>query len=475
MKAECGYELYWYGCYRGTYDLIVPDSFAHPAKMAAPLCFRILEHLQELGLLEEGDIVLDPMAGTGMTNICAGAMGYSSISVELEEKFVSFQKENKEYAERKLYKSLDWQMIQGDSRQLSELLKDKGLVSVTSPPYSEAQSGGGISALMRGEGSYKLTTSLPGSCYQPAEHSENPANIANLKDTPLKAITSPPYGESLNEKKNTTSNLSREERLKTAGHNPKEFMGGIARNCQLEDGMRYSHDEDNIGNLPDKPLKSVMSPPYLDVEKRDRSIEASGEKEVDYVRGDHNISAGYQGNPDNIGHLDDKPLKSVMSPPYEDSLIEHSDKAEQEVINKLGKAYMTPGRIASHKRLQSGYADKSSDNVGNERGESYLEAMLQVYGEIAKVSDVLCVVVKNPTRNGRIRRLDQDTIKILELSGWKLYCQHRALLFEEMEQADFFNGSKKQVKGRLSFFKRLSWQKGNPVASWEDILVCVRK
>ena len=52
--------------------------------------------------------------------------------------------------------------------------------------------------------------------------------------------------------------------------------------------------------------------------------------------------------------------------------------------------------------------------------------------------------------------------------------RHRALLFEELEQADLFGEAKKQVKGRLSFFKRLSWQKGQPVASWEDVIIGAR-
>lgn len=121
-KAICGHPLYWHNCYSGTYDLIAPDSYAHPAKMSPALCFRILEHLKELGLLKDSDTILDPMSGTGITNICAGAKGLKSISVELESKFVDFQKQNKDYAERKLYKSLDWQILTGDSRFLSEII-----------------------------------------------------------------------------------------------------------------------------------------------------------------------------------------------------------------------------------------------------------------------------------------------------------------------------------------------------------------
>lgn len=116
MKARCGDALYWHNCYKGTYDLITPESVAHPAKMAPTVAFRLLAHLEELGLLLNGDTILDPMGGTGLTNICAGAKGYRSISVELEAAFIEYQHGNKKYAERRLFKALDWQIVKADTR-----------------------------------------------------------------------------------------------------------------------------------------------------------------------------------------------------------------------------------------------------------------------------------------------------------------------------------------------------------------------
>jgi len=46
-------------------------------------------------------------------------------------------------------------------------------------------------------------------------------------------------------------------------------------------------------------------------------------------------------------------------------------------------------------------------------------------------------------------------------------------LWEEKKQATLTGGIKKEQKGRLSFFKRLSVAKGNAAAQWEDILICV--
>ena len=48
----------WHGCYEGGWNgLIVPEAFAHPAKMAYGLVNRIYDHAFEQGWLSEGDTV----------------------------------------------------------------------------------------------------------------------------------------------------------------------------------------------------------------------------------------------------------------------------------------------------------------------------------------------------------------------------------------------------------------------------------
>jgi len=137
MKAQCGWDTVWRNCYNQSFDLWCPDAYAHPAKGSPALFFKIMEHLKELGLISENDVVLDPMSGISTTGLVAGALGHPFIGVELEEKFIKLSKQNKEYAEKRLHKELDWRLIQGDSRRLSELLQDKGLKSVMSPPFGD--------------------------------------------------------------------------------------------------------------------------------------------------------------------------------------------------------------------------------------------------------------------------------------------------------------------------------------------------
>ena len=112
--------------------------------------------------------------------------------------------------------------------------------------------------------------------------------------------------------------------------------------------------------------------------------------------------------------------------------------------------------------------------IGQETQQSYLQAMRQVYAEVGKVSDVIAIVTKNPTRAGQLRRLDLDSIRLLEETGWHILCVHQAQLFTETETTNLFGETQKKIKGRMSFFKRLSYQKGNAVADHEDVIIAVR-
>ena len=58
--------------------------------------------------------------------------------------------------------------------------------------------------------------------------------------------------------------------------------------------------------------------------------------------------------------------------------------------------------------------------------------------------------------------------------GFKIIDYHRAVLFKTTEQKTLSGSTKKEYKGRLSFFKRLSLAKGNKASEWEDVIIGVR-
>ncbi len=67
---------------------------AHPCQLPPHLIERMI-----LATTNEGDIVLDPMVGTGTTAVAAKRMGRKYIGIELDEKYVKIAKDNVEGSE----------------------------------------------------------------------------------------------------------------------------------------------------------------------------------------------------------------------------------------------------------------------------------------------------------------------------------------------------------------------------------------
>ncbi len=367
--AECGHPLYWKSLYRKDYDLNTPESVAHPAKASWDLGFKILEHLKELGLLKPGDTVLDPLSGIGRFNLCAAAKGFKTVSVELEPKFVEFERQNLEYAQKRLFKKLDWTILQGDARQLSQLLTEKGLITMTSPPWV-VQSGG-----MQGTGfdNSALLKRHYGGIQK--GYGQTEGQIGNLPDRPLKSIMSPPYAETgIGDWK--TGRAAFQEwvlaELKEKGY--VEWQG-----------KRYNEAEwraMNHGRIDGRTTKGVHKHP----------------------------TDGYSDNPANIGNLPDRPLRTVTSPPYENGTAQ---VGWQYTGNKGGKFTTL---------LSKESYGETDGQIEQEKGISYLSEMQKVYAEIRKVSDCLTVIVKCPTRNGKLRNLTLDTFLLLKMCCNMLYC-----------------------------------------------------
>ncbi len=103
--------------------------------------------------------------------------------------------------------------------------------------------------------------------------------------------------------------------------------------------------------------------------------------------------------------------KIVTSPPY----------AETEAIQRLPNT-------ATSKGGQTKYESQSLDNnIGNLKSDSYLEAMLQVYQQchsVLKPQGLMILVTKNFIRNKAVVRLDTDTIKLCEQTGFSFLERH---------------------------------------------------
>lgn len=402
---------------------------------------------------------------------------------------------NKELLEQVMGRKVRWDVLQGDARELSKLLDESELkltrfgsgsgfssgslstqdkseyVAVVSPPYFSQvayQDKEFIKSIAEDksqryrDGRLKGHFATPEAIRRYAEkimenYSVDPRNIGNLPDVALTGIISPPYAQDQHSRMT-------------------EKCADIFEGRSYKVGKEYSPNPDNIGNLKDVPLAGIMSPPYSQAQEgggiaingyRGSHMHEQGKNQPDKVGQRCGYMKEVHGNdPGNIGNLPDRAIVGITSPPY--------------LIDPKNVCHTREGKTLAEYDIKRGYqptAHQTTDystnplNIGNQPDESYLSAMFKVYQQayLCGISP-LVVVTKNPTRNGALRRLDLDTISLLQSCGYEIFDYHRSILFESHKQ-DTLDGSTKDVhKGRISFFKRLSLEKGNTVAQYEDII-----
>ena len=252
---------------------------------------------------------------------------------------------------------IDWQ-YGGSEGQIGKLTLGKVDAVITSPPYSESMT-------KRRKG-YTVIPELAKTREMPQDTSDD--NIANLSHGNIDAIvTSPPYQNALHD--------SLEKRKAMESGRIHDEKPGLP--------IGYSENADNIGNIKEHGSIDLVltSPPYVDVERRDRSRESwfNEDKERQKAGGSVIIQKGYQGNPENIGNLSLGSVDAVItSPPYADGkkaveikpeeVEKYAQRWEENVDkrgwNSWGKSFHTPGRLKGIRSLRDGYS-KSKENIGN--------------------------------------------------------------------------------------------------------------
>jgi hypothetical protein len=449
--------LEWHGLYGNDQKFkkyLSPETIVHPAKMSMRLADKIITHLEQLDLLHKGDRVIDFMAGTARTGVVAELHGYAFTGIELEDHFIRMIEKNNNTLKGKILREPKWEIIQGDARHLSELLN--GGVAITSPPYGDTSLHGGDVEQRRKrliEAGYDPKTILGGNArsgewkgysaivsppysnrladndtreFMDAEHKHKRPN------TSYSAIVSPPYGEMIGQ---------------NGGPIDPNYKVGVSTLT----ARKYSDTSTNIGNLKDV---GIVSPPYGLGEGLGHS-DTPG-KIID----EKSLHRRYGNSNGQIGNLKDV---GIVSPPYEsaDNMFHDPDwmnTVRPRPSNPVSKERLTP----------------TESNIANKRSETYLSAMQQVYSESYKAGiSPLVTVTKNPTKNHKLRRLDLDTAMLLEKVGYKIVDYHQAVLFKTKTQQTLFGEEKTEIKGQVSFFKRLSMQKGNVAADHEDIIFAV--
>ena len=229
----------WQGCYaEGWAGVIVPEAFAHPAKYSRALIRRLYQHLLTQGYLAKGDCALDPFAGVALGAFDAMVLGLRYVGVELEPRFVALGQANLAYWQQR-YGFAGATLLQGDSRQLGQVLGEAsvgGLIS--SPPYS-----GNVKSdyLLSDDGKTRRRDVSRGyqqghGCFRGSEtYGTTPGQLGAMPAGPVDAVvSSPPYAEVLTTRENLEPR-DRAHRVKH-GRNPEAAGGSYPRSYQGSPG-----------------------------------------------------------------------------------------------------------------------------------------------------------------------------------------------------------------------------------------------
>jgi len=221
-----------------------PESITHPAKANIPMMHWILKNF-----VQDGDIVLDPMAGIFTTGVEGMRLFPNSlfIGVELEGKFVKMTRANIKKVEKIGKKDMFMKIgkavcVQGDARDLSKIMKEKVNKIISSPPYAERY------AYKDPENKQKDDpyASKRDRIHKP--YSQNPNNIGNLNyGTADKIISSPPFQQ---------AGTDTEKRM-------KERLDKVFKGRSYVPTQKY-RDKENISNIKSfgQVDKIISSPPF---------------------------------------------------------------------------------------------------------------------------------------------------------------------------------------------------------------------
>jgi len=516
----------WYGCYdTPRTSLFTRESNRHPAKMAVGLCFRILEHGERRGYWKPGDTILDPMAGIGTTLVCAQVRGYRVVGVELERHFYDLALGNLQALRERRNLMAHWELICNDARNLPALLADGAL---TSPPYGDSHCGGEGETQLAAEGrAREIGTARTGQGgrgrhglqYGAAVSSPPYSDCAVIqgagvthriltiaREQGMAAAVAAYRADVMDRQKAhgrwSDENIQRHiEMALASAENGGYAADGAMASPPYPSAFREGHPGTHGGKVAQEFERggafrgytgAVSSPPYSAAlegggiaQKGHTDDAALAERQ--YMPSRHGEAPAQIGNlRDPVGDID----AVLSSPPWENqtrggvSAAAWSDPAKAAEISAARyRSGERKGHPATAQAIQAAMErDAQHENygeapgqIGRERGETYCSAMLQVYRglwQVLRPGAVVALVTKNPVKDRKLRRLDLDTIRLMEHAGpqgapgFTLLEHHHAMLSEE--KFPLFPGTAKRE--RKSFFKRLYERNGGIRVDWEDVL-----
>ena len=468
----------WNNCYDNQWSgLIVSEAFSHPAKFSPGLIQKIYSYGIEQGWFTAGDVIGDPFGGIGGGGIFAAYAKLKWVGVELEEKFCILAQENFKlhYVKWVEYGYEIPLFIRGDSRRFSEIVGECAAIC-TSPPFVNVDNVSHSGLIQKWCEQYGRNPNAMGRKGMDEGYDPSPGQIGKLKPGELSAVvTSPPYADSVNAKSHGID-WTKADPEQTG--NRKRGPG-----CKHEETFRsqlaYSDNPANIGKLS----AVVTSPPHGDSLKGGEGPGARYDF-ISHSPGNaikQTCDSNYGKDPGNIGNL--KMDGIVTSPPFGDSLSsgklpwKYALQIARNQNDKWNQGRDEAGIENQAKNLirKTGHEyGQTPGNIGNEKSETYWQAMAQVYSECHKAlksGGHLIVVVKAYVKNKKRVHLPMQTLKLLIHLGFEPIERIRAMLIKETVNQGLFGEDIVSKKERKSFFRRLAEQKGSPRIDFEEVLV----
>lgn len=529
MTAET--TILWrdhYGLHRsGWGDRLVPEAMAHPAKVRPDLAQKIVSHALAEGWWHKGDTLVDPFMGIGGFGLVAGWNGLRVVGVELEAHFVKLVEAN-----IALHAPI-WGVggcvapvvIHGDSRNLRALV-GAAMGSVSSPPYVSCpiapQGSGADQALneaYRSGDRERIVAAMAAQRDNKTGYGATPGNLGNL---PCGSVSSPPYADDTPGAGGLNTKPPRPGRDDQAGRTAGPSQVGVtgslssppyAGSLQNPGGSRTPNAPEGfrLGGSTPGVAGSVSSPPYgpVDVGAGGEGPGAAGAPNAGKLSG-KGSEHGY-GTSD--GQLGAMPAGSVSSPPYSNALTRGDsvpDTPNSERMAEMGgrMAYgasegqlgeMPAGCVSSppfedsnsdmpqltgwqnhpggatgirNERKDGGYG-KSAGQLGNERGDTFWDALRVIATELHALlppGAVSAWVVKDFVRKGKRVPFCDDCCTLLEQAGFTVFERWRCWMISKATQTDMFTGETKPAREFKGFFRRLAEAKGSPRIDWEEVI-----
>lgn len=327
------------------------DAMEHPAKAHIPMMIWVLKKF-----VNDGDVVLDPLAGIGTTMVEGMRLFPNSlfIGIELEEKFTKWAqasiKKVEEMAKR------DWFMkigkaicVQGDAKELEKVLKEKVDKIITSPPYS------GVMDSKR--------------------HTDSGICGRDPKMTKMryvdKIVSSPPYAGAKFDCKHGLKKLS------------PNLKGRKAWEEKVDNNPK---SKDNIANLDyGKVDKIISSPPYSDIIKEVKAGHQDLESQHEAVKARARAIAreAEKAHPGTNYHTPGR-LRAI------EAMISGYSINPENIGNTKGKTYL----------------------------EAMLLVYYQCY-KVLKPEGLMVLITKDFIRDFKRVHLGEDTIKLCQMAGFK--------------------------------------------------------